>query len=92
MARRRVALAGVVQGEGPWINATGEEKVALVGPLADGERVLMHVEGSSEFIPCVKGVNPISLSRGQRFRFVKTGGPTKTCVEVRFKCPELSLS
>lgn len=89
MARTRVCLLSWERGEGPWINATGEEELVRVGQLKTGEHVALEVMGLLGIVHCQLGVTPVSLVMRAKYRFIKwldegIATPSKTSVEVVF--------
>lgn len=86
MARKKLGLVNFMQGEGPWIRATGFEREVKVTTLKDGEQVGLEVEGQIGSVHCLAGLTPVHLHEGWMYRFVKQVRegvrPSKTCVEV----------
>lgn len=84
--RRKLALLGFEQGEGPWITALGSEREVRVTPLKDGESVSLEVEDQIGYQHCFTGTTTIQLSEGCRYRFLKKVPegvkPSKTTAEV----------
>lgn len=94
MTRKKLALVGLEQGEGPWIRASGNELRVCVTELKAGEDLRLEIEGLVWGQHLTSGVNPLSLQAGQLYRFTKRvpegQRPTKTCVEVIVNGPSSS--
>jgi hypothetical protein len=88
VSRKKLALAGFEQGEGPWIRARGTESHVSTSQLKEGEILCLEVEGSIGGLHLHTGTCIVQLHEGQMYRFTKKvpegQRPSKTCVEVIF--------